>query len=175
MSQDPRYPIGSFTYDGPHTFNQRADCINKLATLPGRMASTLENATDQVLGATYREGSWTVRQLVHHVADSNINLYTRFRLALTEDNPTIRTFEENPWAELVDAKTAPIAPSIVILTGLHTRLDFLLRSLNDAQFARRLTHPESGTITVDKLLAYISWHGEHHFGQIKNAIQNPAS
>ena len=123
-------------------------------------------AAEEQLETPYRPGGWTVRQLVHHVADSHLNSYTRFRLALTEDAPAIKGYDQERWAELADARTAPVLVSLVLLEALHRRWVQLLRSMTPADFARTFVHSELGKVSLDRNLALYAWHGEHHTGHI---------
>ncbi len=166
MSQDLQYPIGRFRYDGPAAPDLRRDRIANIAALPHALAAAIDPLSASQLDTEYRPGGWTVRQLVHHLADSHLNAYTRFRLALTEDEPTIKTYDQERWAELADARSAEPQVSLWLLEGLHRRWTLLLESLAEADFERRLTHPEHGSITLDYLLALYSWHGRHHVAHI---------
>jgi hypothetical protein len=123
--------------------------------------------TEDQLDTPYRPEGWTVRQLVHHVADSHMNAYVRFRLAFTEENPTIKPYEESAWAELSDANSMPVGVSLALLGSLHERLVTLLRNTPDAFFARTLNHPENGPMTVDMLLNVYAWHGKHHAAHVR--------
>ena len=163
---DPRYPIGQFTFAGPLTAEARAAAIEAIENTPLELRKALRGLGDEQLATPYRDGGWTVRQLVHHIADSHINAYCRFRLALTEDNPTIKPYEEQLWAELADGATAPLGLSLAILDALHARLSMLLHSLTPGQFSRPLTHPASGRHDLDWLLAVYAWHGPHHIAHI---------
>lgn len=163
---DPRYPIGKFVYSGPFEAGQRAAAIDAIENTPLELRKALRGLGDEQLATPYREGGWTVRQLVHHIADSHINAYCRFRLALTEDNPTVKPYEEQLWAELADGSAAPLGLSLAILDALHARLSMLLHTLTPEQFARPLTHPVSGQRDVDWLLAIYAWHGAHHVAHI---------
>src|SRR5262245_1120586 len=118
---DIRYPIGQFTWSGPNSPDQRAAAIQDIAGLPEKIRSAVAGMDDAKLDTPYRDGGWTVRQVVHHVADSHINSYIRFRFALTEQEPTIKSYDEAVWANLIDAKTAPVEPSLKLLDGLHQR------------------------------------------------------
>jgi hypothetical protein len=164
---DPRYPIGKFTYAGPLDAGQRAAAIDAIENTPLELRKALRGLGDEQLATPYRDGGWTVRQLVHHIADSHINAYCRFRLALTEDNPTIKPYEEQLWAELADGTTAPLGLSLAMLDALHARLSMLLHTLTPEQCARPLVHPASGPHDVDWLLAIYAWHGPHHIAHIK--------
>jgi hypothetical protein len=163
---DLRYPIGRFAPPSIATAPLRARWIDEIAAAPAGLRSAVQGLTDRQLDTPYRPGGWTVRQVVHHVPDSHINAYTRVKLALTEDTPTIKPYEEKRWAELPDARTAPIEPSLALLEHLHARWVLLLRALDEAAFARPLHHPESGAMNVDYLLAMYAWHGRHHIAHI---------
>jgi uncharacterized damage-inducible protein DinB len=163
---DLRFPIGKLTRKSSLTTDERRIAIDTLAAAPGELRRAVERLSDGQLDTPYRPGGWTVRQLVHHVADSHMNAYTRFRLAFTEDNPTIKPYEEARWAELVDAKTLPIGVSLTLLDALHERLVTLLRATPPESFARTLNHPENGPMTVDALLTVYEWHGKHHTAHV---------
>src|ERR1700674_111124 len=136
LDMDPRYPIGQFNWTGPNTAEQRARFIDDIAAAPQKMRSAVAGLTDAQLNTPYRDGGWTVRQVVHHVPDSHMNAYIRLRFALTETEPTIKPYEENVWANLEDAKNAPVEVSLNLLDALHDRWARLLRSLKPEQYAR---------------------------------------
>jgi uncharacterized damage-inducible protein DinB len=163
---DLRYPIGKFTRPMTWTDADRTAAIDALATLPRELATAVASMSDAQLDTPYRPDGWTVRQVVHHVADSHANMYARLRLALTETEPTIKPYAEADWANLLDARTLPVNVSLALLDALHMRTVALLRSLEPAQFARTFRHPETGAQTVDSLLALYSWHGKHHTAHI---------
>jgi len=163
---DPKYPIGQFDWTGPNTAEQRSRLIDEIAAAPQRMGSAVAGLTDAQLNTPYREGGWTVRQVVHHVPDSHMNSYIRFKFALTEHEPTIKPYDESVWAELIDAKTAPVEPSLNLLEGLHHRWTLLLRSLSEEDVKRKFFHPELGVVTIDKYIALYAWHGKHHVAHI---------
>jgi hypothetical protein len=167
---DPRYPIGKFTWNGPNSREQRARLIEDIAATPERMRKAVEGLTEQQLDTPYREGGWTVRQVVHHVPDSHMNSYIRFKLALTEHEPTIKPYDEAQWAELIDAKDAPIETSLQLLEALHRRWVMLLQSLSDEHVNKQFTHPELGQVSLDKNIAIYAWHGKHHVAHI-NALR----
>jgi hypothetical protein len=144
---DTRYPIGEFTWNGPDTSEQRKEFIDNIASAPQKLRAAVAGLNETQLGTPYRDGGWTVRQVVHHLPDSHINSYIRFKFALTEHEPTIKPYDEAVWAELIDAKTAPIEHSLSLLEGLHYRWTLLLRSLTDEHVKRRFNHPELGTVT----------------------------
>ncbi|HUR93250.1 MAG TPA: putative metal-dependent hydrolase [Gemmatimonadales bacterium] len=164
---DLRYPIGPFSYDGVMTAARRAECVARIATAPGRLRAAVADLDDAQLDTPYRPGGWTVRQVIHHVPDSHLNAYTRIRLALTEDTPTIKPYDEVRWAELPDARTLPVEASLVLLDGLHARWVALLGGVDPGTGARQMLHPEHGRlISVDELLAMYAWHGEHHAAHV---------
>src|SRR5262252_7850174 len=150
---DLRYPIGSFTWSGPNTSEQRARLIHDIAATPDRMRKAVLDLKEQQLDTPYREGGWTVRQVVHHVPDSHMNAYVRFKLALTEHEPPIKPYKEDEWAKLADTAATPIETSLDLLTALHTRWVNLLRAMSPSDFGRTLFHPEHGVITLDRMLA----------------------
>ena len=164
---DPRYPTGRFTYDPEITPEKRAARVAAIGSLPTELREALAAIPGDRLDTPYRDGGWTGRQVVHHLADSHINAYIRFRLALTESGPVVKPYEESVWAELLDAKTEPPSVSVAILEGLHRRLHVLLSSLGPDDFARTANHPAHGPITVDWLLQMYAWHGRHHVGHLR--------
>jgi len=166
-AMDPRYPTGRFTYDPETTPAKRAAWVAAIGSFPTELRAALEAIPADRIDTPYREGGWTGRQVVHHVADSHINAYVRFRLALTESGPIVKPYEESVWAELPDAKTEPPSVSAAILEGLHRRLYVLLASLGPDDFARPALHPQHGAITVDWLLQMYAWHGRHHLGHLR--------
>ena len=149
--------------------SERTASIAKIEATPAALRAAVVGMSDAQLDSTYREGSWTLRQVVHHLADSHVNSYTRFRLALTEEHPTIKPYDENKWAALEDARAMPVEVSLKLLEALHSRWVALLRSLKPADYDRTIDHPENGTMTIDQLLAMYAWHGEHHVAHIKLA------
>jgi DinB superfamily len=163
---DPRYPTGRFTYDPDVTSEKRAAWMAAIGSLPTEIREALAAIPADRIDTPYRDGGWTGRQVVHHVADSHINAYLRFRLALTEHGPVVKPYEEGAWAELPDARSEPPSVSVAILEGLHRRLHVLLASLGPEDFARTARHPEHGAITVDWLLQMYAWHGRHHVGHL---------
>ena len=164
---DLRYPIGNFVYEGAMTDARRAACVARIAAAPAALRAAVAGLRDPQLDTPYRPGGWTVRQVVHHVPDSHLNAYVRMRLALTEDVPTIKPYEEARWAELPDARTLPVEVSLALLEALHVRWTALLRTFGAADGARQLRHPEHGRLmTIDELLALYAWHGEHHVAHV---------
>lgn len=165
MSEDLRYPIGRFHKDFDITPELRNEFINDIAGLPENLSKTVEDLSDAQFDTPYRPEGWTVRQTVHHVADSHLNSLIRFKLALTEDMPTIRPYYEDRWAELKDS-LLPVESSLKIIEGLHLRWATLLNSMSDEDFQRKLFHPDSGEWTLEKMLGLYSWHGRHHTAHI---------
>src|SRR5215469_6965206 len=159
---DPRFPIGKFVRPTTATTEQRRSSVAILAAVPENLRAAIYGLNEAQLDTPYREGGWTVRQLVHHVADSHMNAYVRVRLALTEDWPTIKPYEEKLWAELSDARTMPVDVSLDLLDSLHRRWVALVESLSDDQWARGYNHPESGRQTLDTVIAMYDWHSRHH-------------
>lgn len=163
---DPRYPIGKYAHAGPLSAEQRAAAIEAIENAPLALRKAVRGLGEEQLATPYREGGWTIRQLVHHVADSHVNAYCRFRLALTEDNPAIRPYEEQLWAELSDGANAPIGLSLALLDALHARWAMLLRSLTPEQWDRVFVHPASGPHDLHWLLGIYAWHGAHHTAHV---------
>ena len=164
--QDLRYPLGRAQRTPTMTDAERSEAISAIDAAPAKLRAAVSGLSDAQLDTAYRPGGWTVRQLVHHVADSHLNAYTRFRLALTEDNPTVKPYEEARWAELEDARTMPVAVSLDLLQRLHERWNVLLRSMRPDDFKRTVQHPENGPMTMDALLGMYSWHGKHHTAHV---------
>ncbi len=162
---DLRYPIGEFVAPGSLTPSERVEAIEQIALLPGRLRDAVAGLSDEQLDTPYRPEGWTVRQVVHHLPDSHINSYVRWKKALTEDVPTIGTYEEARWAELSDSE-APVEVSLDLLEALHARWVILLRKLPDDAWGRRLMHPEVGELGLDDLLALYAWHSRHHVAHI---------
>lgn len=167
-SDDLRYPIGHFTAPASSMPGMRAANIQTLRQLPDQLKAAVAGLSDAQLDTPYRDGGWTVRQLVHHVADSHANAYVRFKLALTEDWPTIKPYDEAAWAELSDSRWLPIDVSLAMLTSLHQRWVALLESLSDDDFRKGYNHPESGQQNLAKVLALYDWHSRHHTAHITN-------
>lgn len=163
---DLSYPIGKYEPVSGLSADKRAALIDDVASTPARMRAAVAGLDDAQLDTHYRPGGWTVRQVVHHVADSHMNCLIRFKLALTEDEPTIKPYAEGLWAELDDTRVAPIDMSLEILDGVHRRWDVVLRAMKPDEFARRFRHPERGTVTLDDTLGLYAWHGRHHVAHI---------
>lgn len=167
MNNDLRNPIGKFVRPATLTPQEREEAIQKIAELPKKLRSAVDGLSESQIDAPYRDGGWTVRQTIHHVADSHMQAIARMRLALTEDWPAITPYQENVWAELEDARTLPVEVSLQLLDSLHTRWVTLLRSLDDSSWSKRgYRHPESGNQTVEQVAALYAWHGRHHTAHI---------
>jgi uncharacterized damage-inducible protein DinB len=163
---DPRYPVGQFKAPESNTAKVRAENIETLRQLPERLRAAVSGLSDAQLDTPYRDGGWTVRQLVHHIADSHANSVIRFKLALTEDWPTIKPYDEKAWAELADSKSLPIDSSIVFIESMHARWVALLESMSESDFARGMIHPERGRSDLARTLALYAWHSRHHVAHI---------
>ena len=163
---DNQYPVGKFTFTSGNSPQQRVAAIDEIAAAPQRLRSAVAGLSEVQLDTPYRDGGWTVRQVVHHVPDSHMNSYIRFKFALTENEPTIKPYDEAVWANLIDAKSAPIEPSLNLLEALHFRWVVLLRSLTDADVNRKFIHPGLGTVTVDQYISLYAWHSKHHVAHI---------
>ena len=163
---DPRFPIGKFHYDGPPTQEQKQQFLDEIARTPANLRAAIKSLSDHQLDTPYRDGGWTVRQVVHHMPDSHMNSYVRFKLALTEDEPTIKTYAEDRWAELADSQATPVEVSLTLLDSLHDRWVRLLRTLTPEDWKRTFRHPELGPMTLEKSLALYAWHGRHHVAHI---------
>jgi uncharacterized damage-inducible protein DinB len=162
---DPRYPIGKYKYETSFTDAQRQQLIATIADLPAKMRAAVTGLNDKQLDTPYRDVGWTVRQTVHHVADSHMNSFIRFRLGITENNPTIKPYHEELWADIADAKE-PVAVSLILLDSLHRRMDVMLRSLTPDYWQRTVVHPQNGQMTLDKMLGLYAWHSRHHVAHI---------
>jgi len=166
MMTDPRYPIGKFTYDGPPTPEQRTKLIDDIERAPAALRAAIQGLSPQQIETPYREGGWTVRQVIHHVPESHMNAYIRFKLALTEDQPTIKPYAEDLWAKLPDVQSTPLELSLTLLESLHGRFVQLLRTMQPNDWKRSFNHPELGLMPLEKNLALYSWHGRHHAAHI---------
>ena len=163
---DLRFPVGKFHHEGSVNDQQKQAFLDEIDQTPAKLRAAVSGLSDSQLDTPYRPDGWTVRQVVHHVPDSHLNSYVRFKLALTEDEPTIKTYAEDRWAELSDTKATPIEVSLVLLESLHHRWVRLLRSLTPDQWKRRFRHPELGPMTLENTLALYAWHGRHHVAHI---------
>lgn len=169
---DPRYPTGKFVFDPQVTPETRRISITAIGSFPAELKAVLPGAN---VDRPYREGGWTGRQVVHHIADSHMNAFVRFRLALTEDKPTIKPYNEADWAKLADSTTEDPAVSVQILDGLHHRWHRMLEAMTEADFARTAIHPDHGPVTLDWFLQLYAWHGRHHLGHLKLTRSEGAS
>lgn len=164
--QDLRYPAGTLAFDNDVTPGKRTAWIRQIAELPRALAAAAKDLSAAQIETPYRPGGWTVREVIHHVADSHLNAYTRFKLALTEDNPTIKPYDEAGWATLADTRYVPVNVSLALLEALHTRWVAVLEAMKEEDFARPLGHPVNGPMTLDRLLQLYAWHGRHHTAHV---------
>jgi uncharacterized damage-inducible protein DinB len=163
---DPRYPVGKFTYSIPPDEAQRKQMIHDIQEAPAELRTAIKGLSPQQIETPYRDGGWTVRQVVHHVPESHMNAYIRFKLGLTEDNPTIKPYEEDRWARTGDVRSTPLEVSLTLLDSLHNRWVRLLRSLKPEEWKRQFNHPEMGPMPLEKSLALYAWHGKHHVAHV---------
>jgi hypothetical protein len=163
---DLRYPIGEFKYDRPNTREQQIELINQIDEAPRNLRNAARGLSAEQLDTPYRPYGWTVRQVIHHVPDSHMNSYVRFKWALTEEEPMIKAYDEVRWSDLNDARNAPPEVSLALLEALHKRWVLVLRALTAKDFARSYRHPELGPMTLDKTLSLEAWHGRHHVSHI---------
>jgi hypothetical protein len=164
--EDLRYPIGSFAVDSEFNAEKRAVCIADIEGAPKVLEEAVTGLSESQLASTYRPGGWTIHQVVHHVADSHMNGFVRLKLALTEDSPAIKLYNQPKWAELADVQLAPISVSLTLLRSLHARWASLLRSMQPQDFARTVQHPELGSLALDVNVQLYAWHGKHHVAHI---------
>jgi uncharacterized damage-inducible protein DinB len=162
---DLRYPVGQFVLPDSTAPRERVGWIKEIARAPHDLRAAVSNLSKEQLDTPYRPGGWTVRQVAHHVPDSHLNAYVRFKLALTEDQPTIKPYDEARWATLADT-ALPVEASLNLLEALHLRWVHLLESMSDQDFQRRFVHPESGPWRLDQYLSQYAWHGRHHIAHI---------
>jgi hypothetical protein len=166
MSEELRYPIGKFSFDRENAPGNRNSAIEDIELLPVRLRQVLAGLNEEQLQTPYRDGGWTVHQLIHHIADSHMNSFIRYKLALTEDKPTIKTYDEALWSETTDVTNVPVEISLKLIDGLHERWFILLASMSDEAFSRELNHPEHGLVDLDYMTALYSWHCRHHTAHI---------
>jgi DinB superfamily len=170
-----RYPIGRFERcAGPLDAGTRAALIEAIEATPRTIRSLVEGLTEAQLDTPYRAGGWTIRQVVHHVPDSHLNAYVRMKLAVTEDAPSVKGYDEARWAELPDARLAPVAASLDLLEGLHRRWVSFLRMLHEQDFLKTYVHSDLGVVPLYETVAMYAWHGRHHAAHIRKAIQGSA-
>ncbi len=160
------YPIGKFKPEENLTMKRRKELIAEIAEASGNMRAAVNGLNDMQLDTPYRPAGWTVRQVVHHIPDSHLNAYIRFKWTMTENEPTIKAYNEKAWAELTEAKTAPVEMSLHLLEAVHIRWIALLNNLTEKDFGRKLIHPENGPMTLDRMLCLYAWHGKHHVAHI---------
>ena len=162
-----QYPIGRYRRPDVITKDHLQSWSEEIAALPGLLEAALDGWPDEQLDTPYRPGGWTVRQLVHHIADSHMNAHCRLRLALTEEQPTIKPYEQDGWVKLADADQMPVSHSLGIVRGVHARWAFLLKNLEANQLQRTFVHPEHGKVfTVEEMNGLYAWHGKHHVAHI---------
>ena len=162
-----RHPIGDFVIDPEVTASKRRQWVRQIADMPRGLAAAVSGLDESQLGTPYRVGGWTPRQVVHHLADAHMNGFVRFKLALTEERPPIKTYEETLWAETADGREAPAELSVRLLAALHERWTILLESVTDPQFRGcAFSHPDRGLMTLDKAIQLYAWHGIHHAAHI---------
>ena len=166
MDEDLRYPIGNFDPAQEVTAETRLRFIQTIEELPAKFRAAVKNLNEDQLDTAYRPEGWTVRQLVHHLADSHMNSFCRFKLGLSEDTPTIKPYDEASWAEMADAKTAPVDLSLNVIDGVHARWAMLLKSMSETDFERKINHPERGEMSLNALLALYDWHSRHHTAHV---------
>ncbi|HZK54547.1 MAG TPA: putative metal-dependent hydrolase [Desulfosporosinus sp.] len=169
MMHDLQYPIGTFDFNKEVPEKRFKSLIDQIEVLPELLIRAVENLSEEQLNTSYRPNGWTIRQVVHHLADTNMNAYIRTKLAMTEDKPTIKTYAEALWAELDDSQL-PVELSTKLLEGLHKRWVTLLRTLSSSSLDRELIHPDLGILTIKKLIALYAWHGTHHLVQITSGV-----
>ena len=162
---DLRYPIGKFSYDGTLTEEQKQQCLKDIEQAPARLRAAVKGLSEAQIDTPYREGGWTVRQLLNHVPDSHMNAAVRFKLALTEEEPTIKPYAEDRWARLGDVAT-PVETLLCLLGCLHAKWMNVMRAMTPEQWKRTLRHPEQGVMTLERMLALYAWHGKHHVAHV---------
>jgi len=165
-AMDLQYPIGKFEWQGSLSDDGRHRAIDAIEATPAKLREAVRGLSGEQLDTPYRPGGWTVRQVIHHLPDSHINSYVRFKLALTEDAPLVKPYDEKKWADLEDTKRTPVETSLVLLDALHARFVNLLRAMTREDFQRTFRHPELGIVTLERNVALYAWHGPHHVAQI---------
>jgi uncharacterized damage-inducible protein DinB len=166
MSGDLRYPIGKFRWPESVSAKERVGLIETIASAPARLREAVAGLSEDQFDTPYREGGWTVRQVVHHVPESHMNSYIRFKLALTETEPVVKPYDEDAWARLPDVAATPVGVSLQLLDSLHRRWVILLRGLKDSDWKKQFRHPEIGLVSLESNLALYAWHGDHHIAHI---------
>jgi len=165
--ENQRYPIGQFEYGKTYSEEELQQAIKKLEEFPARLKKLVTGMKDEQLDTPYREGGWTVRQVIHHIADSHMNAYIRFKLALTEDKPTIKPYNEKAWAEMIDARTLAPSVSLSMLAAIHERWTTILKAMKPEDFNRSFFHPENMRFhELSELVAMYAWHSDHHYEHV---------
>ena len=167
---DVRYPIGSFQYDGEMDMEVVNKWVKEIEELPRMLQDAVKDLDDEQLDTPYRLDGWTIRQVIHHLADSHMNAYIRLKLALTEESPVVKTYDETKWAELADYQF-PVEGSLLLLKGLHKRWAMLLRTLSQSEMEKTFTHPELGEVLIYKNIGMYAWHGKHHLAHITSLLE----
>ena len=167
---DVRYPIGSFQYDGEMDMEVVNKWVKEIEELPRMLQDAVKDLDDEQLDTPYRLDGWTIRQVIHHLADSHMNAYIRLKLALTEESPVVKTYDETKWAELNDYQF-PVEGSLLLLEGLHKRWAELLRTLSQSEMEKTFTHPELGEVLIYKNIGMYAWHGKHHLAHITSLLE----
>ncbi len=165
MSDDLRFPVGPCVWSAEPSAEEKRRHLRDIAEMPAKLRDAVAGLAPQHLDIPYREGGWTIRQIVHHIPESHLNAYVRFKLALTESEPTIKPYDEKRWAEMPDSRTAPIDMSLDLADALHCRWSIVLNNMSDADFERTLLHPEIGVLKLKSVLAGYGWHSRHHVAQ----------
>jgi uncharacterized damage-inducible protein DinB len=163
---DLRFPIGKYEYKPGYSTEQRARCIAEIEAAPAQLRAAASGLSDAQIDTPYRPGGWTIRQVVHHVPESHMNAFIRFKWALTENNPMIKAYEEDDWAKTPEVATLPIEPSVRLLEALHARWVPLLKALTAEQYQTPYQHPVNGPMTLERMLGLYAWHGKHHVAHI---------
>ncbi len=162
-----RFPVGPFKAKAGLSAEERKNLIDEIARFPGEFRTAVESLSKSHLDTAYREGGWTARQVAHHVPDSHMQGYVRFKLTVTEDTPTIKTYHQAAWGETQDSRSAPIDSSLALLEALHERWVLFLRSLSDENFKKTYRHPDLGELSLETTLQLYAWHGKHHLGHVR--------
>lgn len=171
MSEDLRFPVGKFSWPASVSAAERKDFVSRIASTPARLRAALSGLSAAQLDTPYRDGGWTLRQVAHHVPDSHMNSYVRFKLALTEENPTIKPYDEAAWAGLSDSVETPVETSLCLLDYLHQRWVVLLQGMSEPEWKKTFQHPALGSVTLEQNVSLYAWHGDHHIAHV-TALRN---